>query len=112
MPASACHKVSVLGSGAKISRKEISRKEKKIPTHPPSLFPPTRLFFSHITLFIDRTLIFFFKIFFFLNNPAPSEIYFFPLHDLLPFPRRSQHQNKKLTFSVSPSPPPTATNVG
>src|SRR5260221_11825641 len=38
--------VSVLGSGAKISRKEISRKEKKIPTHPPSLFPPTHRVFS------------------------------------------------------------------
>src|SRR5258705_540334 len=36
-----CLGVSVLGSGAKISRKEISRKEKKIPTHPPNLFPPT-----------------------------------------------------------------------
>src|SRR5258705_410106 len=39
----------------KISRKEISRKEKKIPTHPPNLFPPTHRVFSHVTPPIDRT---------------------------------------------------------
>src|SRR5260221_7804802 len=101
--------VSVLGSGAKISRKEISRKEKKIPTHPPSLFPPTHRVcnpsdrsdtYSAISKPLHGNQI----------GTLSDPFLEFPFQDY--FTRGSQDQDQELTVSVFPSTTPTATNVG